>query len=311
MADTTPERIVRIEVDKIEKHPEVPNVRSKINKADVKDLVDSIREKGVRTPITVFKQVDEDGKEHIYYVSGERRIRAIQQLTKEEPDKFDGTIPAIFREYSDTKQALFDNLIENIQRQDVNPVDLANRIKMLLEKGYNKSDIGKEIGKSVVWVSEALSFIEKADDAVKEQVKDGSMTFDEGKKLSKLSSKEKQKIIAEGLAEAKEKGDKKALKQIKKALEEKVRVRSSVAPQKKELTKAKELVFVVLKEMKKQKKNESEPKKYAGIEGILLGLKFAVGEEQSLKLAKICKDLGIDPDTGDLVKNKEEEDSDE
>ena len=312
MPDKISEKIEYFHVDQIEKHPEVPNIRSKINKPDIKDLKDSIREKGVKTPISVFLEKDEDGKQHIYFVSGERRIKSVRELATEEPDKFDGTIPAIVMQYSDNvKQALFDNFIENIQRQDVNPVDVANRIKLLLDKGFNKTEISKEIGKSVVWISEALNFLSKADDTVKEKVQAGDMTFDEGKKLSKLSSKEKQKIVAEGLVEAKEKGDKKALKQIKKALEEKTRVRSTVAPGKKDITKKKELVFVIIKEMKKQKKNETESKKYAGMEGILLGLKYALGEEQDIKLGKICKDLGIDPDSGQLISKKTDDEGDE
>jgi ParB/RepB/Spo0J family partition protein len=301
MINKIPEKIEFLDVRKIEKHPEVPNIRSKINKSDIKELKDSIREKGIKNPITVFK---DNGI--VYFVSGERRIKSILELSKEEPDKFDYTIPAIVMEYSDNiRQALFDNFIENIQREDVNPVDVANRISLLMEKGYQKTVISKEIGKSIVWINETLNFIQKADETVKEKVQKGEMTFDEGKKVSKLSTKEKQKIVAEGIAEAKEKGDKKSLKIIKKALEEKVRTRSTVAPGKKEIIKKKEIIALILKEMKKKKINETEVKKFSGFEGILLGLKYALGEEQDIKIGKVCKDLGIDPETGEKIDNEE------
>lgn len=129
------QRIIQIPIEAIERNPHQPRVH--FDHAQLEDLISSIKEHGVIQPIVVTKQPD--GRYQL--IAGERRLRAstIAGLS---------TIPAIVREANDL-QKLELAIIENIQRQDLNPIEEAKAYMRLIEEfGMTQDDVGKKMGKS-------------------------------------------------------------------------------------------------------------------------------------------------------------------
>lgn len=286
-----------VDVSKIQDHPEVPNIRKEVTKADVKELMASIKEKGVQNPITCFK------KDNIYYlVSGWRRRKAVQEITKEDP-KASPLIPVLLKQYAEktiVRDALFDNMIENIQRKDVNPLDQANRIKMLMDQGMNKLNICKEIGKSITWVNDTLNVLD-ADPEVREKIRSGEITMSDAKGIAKLPS-ETQATVAKGLAAAKKTGDKSATQKIQRGVDEATRTRSHAMPTKKEIKYNKNVLTEILMAMKAAK--EEDTKQYYVLSGCLLIAEWVLGERGETNFGKYVKkyNLELGTDGNKLVK---------
>ncbi len=145
-----------IEVDKIRPNPQQP--RTEFNEDRLRDLADSIRQYGVLQPLVVTRKEYErtDGGLAVYYelIAGERRWRAstIAGLSQ---------VPALIRngEESD-KLKLEMAIIENLQREDLNPVDRAQAFaKLTAEFGLKHIDVAKRIGKSREYVSNSLRIL--------------------------------------------------------------------------------------------------------------------------------------------------------
>ena len=133
-------RIVPIELTELHPNPEQP--RKVFDKGALKELADSIAARGQLQPIIV-KERQEGG---YFIVAGERRFRAHQLLKKE-------TIEAILTTGDPGEIAL----IENVQRENLNPFELAEGLQRLMEsKQYTQAQIGKVIGKRQNTVSAVL-----------------------------------------------------------------------------------------------------------------------------------------------------------
>jgi len=298
--------VEEVNVEDINVHPEVPNVRQKISSAELKELIESIRMSGVMNPLSCFR-VKDDPK--IYLESGFRRLEACKELKIK-------TVPVLFKNYDDPiRSALFGNLIENGQRQDVNGFDLATRIQKLIDMGITKDEIAKQLGKSRTYVDTTLKFLQ-ADPKLHELVRKGDLTLSEGKQISKLDP-EIQAQVGEGLAQAKNLegiagNGKKATKGIKKAIDEAGRVRSSVAPSKKEIEieqRKAEVIFKILKAgIDPTKKPTTKQETFWVLNIMLYTLKWALGLTKDLGLNKKGKDLGIEFDEkGYVVEDEPEE----
>lgn len=120
--------------------------RKKADKEKLDELAASIKSKGVIEPITV-RFIDGGYK----IVTGERRFRAakIAGLTE---------IPCIIKEVSD-EDILIYQLIENLQREDLSPIDEATALKKLLDSDVTQEKVAKLIGKSQPYVSQALKIL--------------------------------------------------------------------------------------------------------------------------------------------------------
>ncbi len=145
-----------IEVDKIKPNPYQP--RKEFNEDRLRDLADSIRQYGVLQPLVVTrKEVErEDGSLFSEYelIAGERRLRAskIAGITM---------VPALIRtgEQSD-KLKLEMAIIENLQREDLNPVDRAQAfIQLAQEFNLKHNEIAKRVGKSREYVSNTIRIL--------------------------------------------------------------------------------------------------------------------------------------------------------
>ena len=125
-------QIQNLSIEKVIPDPMQP--RKSFNEALLQQLSESIKKHGVLQPITVRKS----GKEYII-VMGERRFRASKLAGKK-------TIPCIVRTYKNN-DVLEVQIIENLQRQDVEPTEEAEAIAFLNEK-YVPSEIAKRLGRS-------------------------------------------------------------------------------------------------------------------------------------------------------------------
>jgi ParB/RepB/Spo0J family partition protein len=128
-------------------HPDPNQPRKFYDESAMSELTASIKEKGVLQPILIRP----NGKGYIL-VCGERRYRASQSAGLEE-------IPAVIREMSDD-EALELQIIENLQRKDVHPMEEAVAFKSMIEsksRPYTLSDIAAKVGKPEAYISQRLS----------------------------------------------------------------------------------------------------------------------------------------------------------
>lgn len=139
--------VLQIPVHKIIPNSKQP--RGPIANDDLQELAESIRQHGVIQPIIVTMM---ENKDQYMLVAGERRWRAALSIGLE-------TIPGIIR--TTTQQELLElALIENIQREDLNPLERAQAYKQLLEEfSLTHEEIAKQVGKSRVSITNSLRLL--------------------------------------------------------------------------------------------------------------------------------------------------------
>ncbi len=179
--EVSSDNIFNIPVKKIQPNPGQP--RNNFAEGKMQELVNSIKEHGLLQPL-VLKKVGED---KFQIIAGERRFRACKRLKKE-------TVPAILREVKDDQQLEL-SLIENIQRQNLNPIEKAKAYKELINKhDLTQEDISKKLGKSRSSVANTLRLL-KLDEDVKEALKQGKISEGHARLLLSLDSSKKQKMF--------------------------------------------------------------------------------------------------------------------
>ena len=135
-------KIIEVDLAKLRPNPEQP--RTITDPISLEELASSIAKHGLIQPIAVAR--DPDASEGFIIVAGERRYRAFQHLRKE-------TIPAIITTGDPAEIAL----IENIQREDLHPLDVARALTRLMQKhGYTQDEVSKVVGKARRTVGELL-----------------------------------------------------------------------------------------------------------------------------------------------------------
>lgn len=151
----------------------IPNAnqpRKVFDETALNELVNSIRIHGVITPIILVRRADK-----YMIIAGERRWRAAKRagLIK---------IPAIVRDYTD-KEIKEISLIENLQREDLNPIETANAIKQLMEEyRYTQEQVAERIGKSRSAVTNTLGLL-TLDEQVAELIASGRLSAGHAKVL--------------------------------------------------------------------------------------------------------------------------------
>ena len=171
------ENLKTLKITDVEPNRDQP--RKTFNQESLEELADSIKTYGVIQPIVVTKK---DG----YYaiVAGERRWRAAKIAGLEE-------IPAIIRD-DDEQTNKEIALIENIQREDLNPYEKALGIRQLMDKyGLTQEEVSKKIGKSRSSVSNTVRVLYLAPDVL-ELVKQGKLTEGHCKALAGISDPQRQ-----------------------------------------------------------------------------------------------------------------------
>ena len=145
-----------VEVDKIRPNPFQP--RREFDEAKLNDLARSIRQYGVIQPLTITrKEIQKpDGGLATEYelVAGERRLRAakIAGVT---------TVPALIRDVEDDDKTKLElAIVENLQREDLNPVDRAKAFaQLVVEFGFKHSEVATKVGKSRKYVSNSIRLL--------------------------------------------------------------------------------------------------------------------------------------------------------
>lgn len=171
-----------IDINLIKLNPNQP--RTNFNQKDISDLASSIKELGLIQPITV-KQ-DQDNYE---LISGERRLRAFKQLSIK-------TIPAYVRNAND-QTSLEMALVENIQRKDLDPIEIAISYSRLIDElNLSQDEMSKRVGKDRSTISNYIRLL-KLDPIIQSGIRDNFISMGHGRCLINIESKDQQILIYE------------------------------------------------------------------------------------------------------------------
>lgn len=181
---------LEIAIDRIVPNPKQP--RRTFIEAELEELAESIRTKGVIQPILV--RTDPANVEMFEIIAGERRWRAARRAGL-------SVIPAVVREMDD-REMLEIAIIENVQRSDLNAVEEAEAYKALIDRfGRTQESVAQQVGKSREHVSNTLRLLNLPED-VREHVREGRLTPGHARALLKTAdpSALAATVIAKGLS---------------------------------------------------------------------------------------------------------------
>ena len=172
--DASNEKVLSIDIEKIQPNPNQP--RKRFKEKSLKELSESIKNVGIIQPIILKKSDD------IYYIiAGERRYRAAKLAGLKE-------IPAVIKEADDSDSFLL-ALVENIQRENLNPMEEAESLKRLMtEFKLSQEDISKRIGKSRASVANSVRLL-NLDPRVKNFLSENKISGGHGKALLALQER--------------------------------------------------------------------------------------------------------------------------
>ena len=176
-----------IDISRIKPNPNQPRVQ--FDEAALAELADSIRERGVLQPILLKP----DGDDYLI-VAGERRWRAAQKARIH-------SIPAIVREIDDSTTAEL-AMIENIQRQDLNPLEEAEGYRQLIQAhGHTQDDIGRLVHKSRSHVANLLRLLDLPE-FVRQSLLQGDISMGHARAIATADDPEEltREIVAKGLS---------------------------------------------------------------------------------------------------------------
>jgi ParB/RepB/Spo0J family partition protein len=182
---------VEVPVDDIVVGMHIKNIRTFFRNEDIDSLAESIETVGLMSPLVIMHEEDADGNAITELVAGERRLRAIKKIQERDPDFLEDGVPCVQFEGL-LKEAKFVNAIENIDRENVDDVDLSQWIWDRVQDGETQSTLADRLHRSVSWISMRMTFHEKAADAVKEALREGLISFSAAYELSKNLSQEDQ-----------------------------------------------------------------------------------------------------------------------
>jgi len=191
LADSTEDRGVQtfreaklIDIDRIKPNPN--QVRQTFEPEPLKELADSIRAHGLIQPILVRPEGDD-----FLIIAGERRHRASQMAGLRQ-------MPCIVTE-ADDLQVLEKSLIENIQREDINPVEEAQCYQMLQEEyGYTIRELAGKVKKSVGYIHSRFGLLEHSDLA--KRVSQAEIGVFEARELGKIKDEAERQALTEQVA---------------------------------------------------------------------------------------------------------------
>ena len=174
--------------------PQAGQPRQYFNEEQLAGLVESIKEQGVIQPAIVRRREKGEGYE---IIAGERRWRAAQLAGLKE-------LPVVVKDV-DPLEAFEMALVENIQREDLNPIEEAEAIKRLIdEHGYTQEEVASRIGRQRVTVTNCLRLL-GLPDVVRTMVIEGALTEGHARALLQASSHTKmialaRMVVAKGMS---------------------------------------------------------------------------------------------------------------
>lgn len=195
----TPERTIDVSTESTRpsnlQHIEVSNIRvspfqtrKTFDEPELEELSKSILNKGILQPVIVRKSTSLEAHEQYELIAGERRLRAAKLAGLTE-------IPALVEDIDD-REALEIAIIENAQREDLNPIEEAEAYgRLSTEFGTSQTDIARTIGKNRATVSNSLRLLQLHPEVV-DLIRNGDLSAGHGKALLMAESPEKQLSLA-------------------------------------------------------------------------------------------------------------------
>ncbi len=191
----TGEMVLQVLVDQIEANPDQP--RKDFSRLAMEELINSIRERGIIQPLILVSKETLYGdsarqteiNENIKYqiIAGERRWRAAKILELK-------TVPAIVRSFSNNEK-LEISLLENIQRQDLNPMERAWAYQRLIDEfNLTQEQVSERLGKARATVANTLRLL-ILPEIIQSAIAEGRITESHAKALLSLDDEEKQKMF--------------------------------------------------------------------------------------------------------------------
>ncbi len=185
------ENLVQIEINRIKPNPYQP--RGEFDEDKMEELTLSIKEKGIIQPVVVRRV-----GEKFELVAGERRFRAAQKLGIER-------LPALVMEKLSKEGMLELSLIENLQREDLNPIDQARGYRRLLEEcGLSQKQLSERIGKDRSSIANTLRML-NLPKAIQGAIANGDLSEGHARPILSLSDEREQealskRVIRDGLS---------------------------------------------------------------------------------------------------------------
>lgn len=177
------EGAVSIKISEIEPNRDQP--RKEFDSAALSELADSISQHGVLQPLLLRPLVS--GGYRI--VAGERRWRAARMAGLSE-------VPAVVREMTDTEEMLF-ALIENLQREDLTPLEEARGYRTLIEtQGFTQEEVSQTVGKSRPAVTNAMRLLNLPED-IQEMLEKGEITAGHARTLLSFKNEDDMRLGAQ------------------------------------------------------------------------------------------------------------------
>ena len=174
------EELKLIHIKDIQKNPYQP--RKEFSKEKIEELAQSIKENGLIQPIIV-RQSPVIGYE---ILAGERRYRASIAAGLSE-------VPVIIKNLSD-QDMMIHSIIENLQREDLNPIEEAKAYQSLIDKGYTHADIAEKMGKSRPYITNLVRLL-TLPDFILTEVEAGKLSQAHARLLIQLSTDEQKKLL--------------------------------------------------------------------------------------------------------------------
>lgn len=182
----TGERVLDIPIEQIEPNPNQP--RKTFSRLEMEELINSIREHGIIQPLILTRGQSPFGDSpHYQIVAGERRWRAAKILEMK-------TVPAIVRQVGDMEK-LEISLLENIQRQDLNPMERARAYQRLIDEfNLTQEEVAKKIGKARATIANTLRLL-TLPTAIQQAIEENKITEGHAKILLSLEDPQKQEMF--------------------------------------------------------------------------------------------------------------------
>lgn len=218
------EAVVRVAIDKIKPNRYQPRVV--FNEAKLKELSDSIKAHGLAQPLLIAPSVIPGEYE---LIAGERRWRASQMAGLTE-------VPAVVRNVDD-KQRFQLSLIENIQRENLNPIEEAKAYKRLSEEfGHTQEELSQALGKDRSVIANAVRLLNLPQE-IQDSISAGAISPGHGRILAGIDDESRQKELAGRIAR-----EKLTVREIEKIVADWKSVLAAKAGKKKALKQETELV---------------------------------------------------------------------
>ena len=220
-----------VPISKVEPDREQP--RKFFNEDALQELAESIKQYGVFQPLLVQKE-----KDYYKIIAGERRWRAAKIAGLKE-------IPVIVKELSDQEIAEI-QLIENIQREDLNPIEIAEGYRQLIDKyGFTQDELAEKISKSRTAITNTLRLL-KLDERVRQMIVDELISTGHARAILSIEDSDKQYEFAQKIFD-----EKMSVRDVEKAIK-KMQKDPKVKKDNQKIDKKTEAIYHSLEENMKQ-----------------------------------------------------------